>query len=134
MLYLLALLRRVIMENLMFTPNIKFEDFITDELKELYNQRGNYQHKLRVALNNLHGYDYKTSKYVDGELTEEEFVEVKEKRKQWRKEVNESREKLDVLNAEIKAIEDKAKAKYEQALQDLFGGDINEENDNTNEI
>lgn len=122
------------MENLMFTPNIKFEDFITDELKELYNQRGNYQHKLRVALNNLHGYDYKTSKYVDGELTEEEFAEVKEKRKQWRKEVNESREKLDVLNAEIKALEDKAKAEYEQALQDLFGGDINEENDNTNEI
>ena len=122
------------MENLMFIPNIKFEDFITDELKELYNQRGNYQHKLRVALNNLYGYDYKTSKYVDGELTEEEFVEVKEKRKQWRKEVNESREKLDVLNAEIKALEDKAKAKYEHALQDLFGGDINEENDNTNEI
>lgn len=122
------------MENLMFTPNIKFEDFITDELKELYNQRGNYQHKLRVALNNLHGYDYKTSKYVDGELTEEEFAEVKKKRKQWRKEVNESQEKLDVLNAEIKALEDKVKAEYEQALQDLFGGDINEENDNINEI
>ncbi len=122
------------MENLMFTPNIKFEDFITDELKELYNQRGNYRHKLRVALNNLYGHDYKTSKYVDGELTEEEFAEVKEKRKQWRKEVNESQEKLDVLNAEIKVLEDKAKAEYEQALQDLFGGDINEENDNTNEI
>ena len=108
------------MENLIFTPNIKFEDFITDELKELYNQRSNCQHKLRVALNNLTAYDYKTSKYVDGELTEEEFAEVKEKRKQWRKEVNDYSNQINELRRDINMLMDSAKFEYEAELQKRY--------------
>ena len=36
----------------------------------------------------LYKYDYKTDKYIDGELTEEEFEEVKAQRKIWRAEIN----------------------------------------------
>ena len=36
----------------------------------------------------LYKYDYKTDKYIDGELTEEEFEQVKAQRKIWRAEIN----------------------------------------------
>ena len=37
----------------------------------------------------LNAWDYKTSKYVDGEYTEEEWAEIKAQRKVWRDRINE---------------------------------------------
>ena len=37
----------------------------------------------------LGDYDYKTSKYVDGEYTEQEWQEIVTQRKLWRAEINE---------------------------------------------
>lgn len=37
---------------------------------------------------NLADYDYKTSKYIDGEYTEEEWTEIVAQRKAWRSEIN----------------------------------------------
>lgn len=37
---------------------------------------------------NLDDYDYKTSKYVDGEYTEQEWQEIVTQRKAWRAEIN----------------------------------------------
>ncbi len=33
--------------------------------------------------------DYKLMKYIEGELTEEEYLPIKEQRKEWRKQINE---------------------------------------------
>lgn len=33
--------------------------------------------------------DYKLMKYMEGELTEEEYTPIKQQRKEWRKEINE---------------------------------------------
>ena len=99
---------------------MEFGDFITEELKHKYRQRSSANLKLMEAKNNLIAYDYKTSKYIDGELTEEEFAEIKEKRKQWRKEVNENRTQLEVLNSEIKELEDEARAAYEKAIEEQY--------------
>lgn len=41
--------------------------------------------------------DYKTSKYVEGALSEEEFAELKVQKQAWRDEIN-------VLEAEIEAL------------------------------
>ena len=38
--------------------------------------------------------DYKCLKFVDGELSENEYQEVKTKRKQWRAEINALEERL----------------------------------------
>ncbi len=52
-----------------------------DRLLEINRQIADLQHKLDKI-------DYKTDKYVEGELSEEEFAEVKAQKKAWRAEIN----------------------------------------------
>ena len=113
---------------------IRFEDFITEEMREKSNALVLAQRNEMLARNNLLSTDYQALKFAEGELTVEEYAEVKAKRIQWRKEVNKYSAQAKALKLEYQQLYAEAKAEYEQALQDLFGGDINEENDNTNEI
>jgi hypothetical protein len=50
--------------------------------------------KLKIKLKTL---DYKTNKYVEGELTETEWAEVKAQRKTYRDEINSLEEQLKQL-------------------------------------
>lgn len=47
----------------------------------------------------LHNSDYKQSKFIDGDLTEEEYAPIREQRKTWRKQIR----ALETEIAEIKA-------------------------------
>jgi hypothetical protein len=47
------------------------------------------QYKLELA-----GSDYKVLKYLEGQLSEDEYLEIKEKRIEWRKRINELEERL----------------------------------------
>lgn len=47
------------------------------------------QQQINILLNNLAEWDYKTSKYVDGNYTEEEWQEIVNQRNTWRREINE---------------------------------------------
>ena len=45
--------------------------------------------------------DYKTNKYVEGELSEEEWAEVKAQRKAWREEINALQAEVAELNKQF---------------------------------
>lgn len=60
---------------------------------------------------NLKQIDYKTNKYVEGELSEEEWAEVKAQRKAWRDEIN-------ALQAEVGRI-------HQQFIEKIKGNSIN---------
>lgn len=51
-------------------------------------KRNEITHNIRVLKNNLTKTDYKLFKYVEGELTAEEYAPIKEQRKQWRAQIN----------------------------------------------
>lgn len=42
----------------------------------------------------LAGSDYKVMKYLEGQLSEDEYLEIKEKRIEWRNRINELEEQL----------------------------------------
>ena len=42
----------------------------------------------------LAGSDYKVLKYLEGQLSEDEYLEIKEKRIEWRNRINELEERL----------------------------------------
>lgn len=48
----------------------------------------------------LHRTDYMAIKFAEGELTAEEYAEVKEQRKAWRAEINRLQAEIEVLMAE----------------------------------
>ena len=58
-------------------------------------------HDVRALKNNLTKTDYKLFKYMEGELTAEEYAPVREQRKQWRAKIN-------ALEIELKKIVDNA--------------------------
>lgn len=43
----------------------------------------------------LADWEYKTSKYTDGEYTEEEWAEIKAQRKQWREQIRQLEKELE---------------------------------------
>lgn len=51
-------------------------------------KRNEITHNIRKLKDNLLKTDYKLFKYVEGELTAEEYATVKEQRKQWRAQIN----------------------------------------------
>lgn len=59
---------------------------ITEEQYNEIEQKLNYISQFKCALKNT---DYKCLKYIDGELTEEEYSKVKEQRKKLRNYINE---------------------------------------------
>ena len=48
----------------------------------------------------LHRTDYMAIKFAEGELTAEEYAEVKEQRRAWRAEINRLQAEIDALRAE----------------------------------
>ena len=54
-----------------------------------YSQKTLILREIAELKKKLHEWDYKTSKYVDGEYTEEEWAEIKAQRKVWRDRINE---------------------------------------------
>ena len=59
------------------------DDFQTIILRELTNEEKIAELKQKLAET-----DYKCLKFVDGELTQAEYAETWQKRKQWREEIN----------------------------------------------
>jgi uncharacterized membrane protein YgaE (UPF0421/DUF939 family) len=55
------------------------------------------QSEIMNILNKLDATDYKALKFVEGELTEEEFAPIKEQRKAWRAEINQLEKELEGL-------------------------------------
>jgi hypothetical protein len=56
--------------------------------------------KITMLKMKLQQTDYQAIKYAEGELTLEEFAETKEKRKQWREEINALQAGLKALKGE----------------------------------
>lgn len=52
------------------------------------------QHRIAELKALLESYDYKTSKYVDGDYTDEEWAAIVAQRKAWRSEINMIEEEL----------------------------------------
>ena len=99
---------------------IRFEDFITDEMQAKMNALSLAQRNEMLALNNLFGTDYQALKFAEGELTVEKYTEIKAKRIQWREEVNENRALIKVLKSELKELEDEARTAYEKAVEEQY--------------
>lgn len=96
---------------------IKFEDFITQEMREKQKALLLAKHKENVARNNLIGTDYQAIKYAEGELTIAEYAEIKAKRIQWRKDVNEYSAEYERLKPEVEALWNNARQKYNEAVE-----------------
>jgi hypothetical protein len=96
---------------------IKFEDFITYEMREKQKALLLAKHKEMVARNNLIANEYKTSKIVDGDYTEQEVLEIKAIRTQWRKEVNEYSAEYERLKPEVEALWEIARQRYNEAVE-----------------
>lgn len=45
--------------------------------------------KISALKGNLHSSDYLCMKWTEGELTDEEYADIKEKRQRWRQQINE---------------------------------------------
>lgn len=67
------------------TPTV--EEMKADEATEINRQIGELKQKLSDT-------DYKAIKYSEGWLTDEEYAEVKEQRKEWRSAINQLEERL----------------------------------------
>ena len=59
--------------------------------------------KIVNCKNKLRSLDYLTNKYVEGELSEERWEEVKAQRKAWRAEINELEPQLRALRTQLEA-------------------------------
>lgn len=58
---------------------------------------------LKQLLNNS---DYKVLKHVDGDITEEEYEDIREQRRAWRKEINELEDKLNEIEQYKEIVEE----------------------------
>lgn len=104
----------------MKNQSIQFTDFITEELKNKRDERYLTNKKMLDSINTLNYLDYKTSKVIDGEFTTQEIEEIKATRKELRKTVNDCKDKLLIVEKELKVLEDNARAEYEKALQEEY--------------
>lgn len=89
-------------------PNI---NFILDEKEQLVNveidtvskqNRQNikdFQIQIRELKKQLSATDYQAIKYAEGQLSEEEFLEIKIKRQSWRDEINNLEKKIEELKS-----------------------------------
>lgn len=66
-----------------------------EKIIKIQTKIGLLKHKLNIT-------DYQAIKYAEGELTEEEFAETKQKRKEWRAEINLLEQELKLLKEEQK--------------------------------
>ena len=98
--------------------NIRFEDFITNELKEKQKTLSIVRQKEMTARYNLSRTDYQAIKFAEGELTVEEYTEVKAQRSQWRKEVNEYSAQAKTLKLEYQQLYVEAKEKYQAKVKE----------------
>lgn len=72
--------------------------------------------KIRELKGKLDGTDYKTLKYADGALSEEEYAETKKQRQGWRDEINKLEKEIKtptITKEEIKKAEEIAMSKVE---------------------
>jgi hypothetical protein len=67
------------------------DSFVNNELVRGTSKEDNFR-KILELKKKLAESDYKLMKYLEGELTEEEYLPIKEQRKRWRKEINELEE------------------------------------------
>lgn len=73
-------------ENGVLVPYYKTVEEIAQEYRqEKINTVNNRISELKT---NLAEWDYKTSKYIDGDYTEQQWAEIVEQRKNWRAEIN----------------------------------------------
>ena len=73
----------------------KFLENLTTKQKEMYNITAEIARKKRALADT----DYKVLKFIEGELTEEEFAPIRQQRKAWREEINELEVNLnDLIN------------------------------------
>ena len=70
--------------------------YTDEELK-----RNEITHNIEVLKNNLTKTDYKLFKYVEGELTDDEYAPTKQKRKEWRYEINQLEKQIKELNQNL---------------------------------
>lgn len=54
--------------------------------------------KIKALKNELANTDYKAIKFFEGELSAEEYEPIKQKRKEWRKEINKLETAMDEAN------------------------------------
>ena len=97
---------------------IRFEDFITEEMRAKANALSLAQRNETLARNNLLSTDYQAIKFAEGELTAEEYAEVKAQRTQWRKEVNEYSAQAKTLKLEYQQLYVEAKEKYQEKVKE----------------
>ena len=89
-------------------PNI---NFILDEKEQLINVEidtvskqnrqniKNFQIQIRKFKKQLRATDYQAIKYAEGQLSKEEFLEMKTKRQGWRDEINNLEKKIEELKS-----------------------------------
>jgi FtsZ-binding cell division protein ZapB len=81
-----------ILENYDLTKGYFTISKLNGELVKLYvpySQKTLILREIAELKKKLDEWDYKTSKYVDGDYTEEEWAEIKAQRKVWRDRINE---------------------------------------------
>ena len=69
--------------------------------RELIWDKSNQIIKLKAELRRT---DYMAIKFAEGELTAEEYAEVKEQRRAWRAEINRLQAEVEVLMAELSTL------------------------------
>lgn len=75
--------------KLLYIENLKIPIYETKEVWIEYTQKELYLQEMNDLKNLLFQYDYKTSKYVDGEYTQKEWDNIVKERKQIRTRIRE---------------------------------------------
>ena len=65
---------------------------------EAWKKKIEIERKIRILKKKLADTDYQAIKYAEGELSAEEYAETKEKRKEWRVEINRLQAELSELS------------------------------------
>lgn len=73
-------------ENNTLVAYVKTAEDIAVEQKQA--RRAEIRTRVGALKTSLREWDYKTSKYADGDYTDEEWAEIKAQRKAWRNEIN----------------------------------------------
>lgn len=93
-------------------PNINFildekEQLIDVEIDTVSKQNRqkikDFQIQIKELKKQLSTTDYQAIKYAEGQLSEEEFLEIKIKRQSWRDEINNLEKKIEELKAKLNA-------------------------------
>lgn len=101
--------------NIRETHNLNISDKVIEELREFFDLKVDYnntqenlltekdkqiieiKNSINILKQNLSNTDYLAIKYSEGELSEEEYLPIREERRNWRKQINELEEEINSI-------------------------------------